>query len=90
MIVSNQDLTFTTTEFGTPLIIGGLAGGITEGAAFFPTTAGTDIVTSIASVGYDLGRMTEKIPNILSVGFGPGQEGSSRGLYFLIYPTQEN
>jgi RHS repeat-associated protein/uncharacterized repeat protein (TIGR01451 family) len=88
MLVVNQDLLLTTGEFLAPLggaAVGfGVSGGNPGGA--YVGSVGTDIVTSVLSVGYDIGRMTDSIPNVVSVGITFDDNTNHFQTYVFITP----
>ncbi len=82
MLVMNQDFLLTSTEAVLPIAAGFVGGAATGGAGAIPAAAGTDIVTSLVSFGYDIGRLTGQIPNGVSVGVNL----ENGNVYVLLFP----
>lgn len=81
MLVVNQDMIITGTDFGAPIAGGLVASAPSGGAGFAAGSVPTDMVTTGISFFYDIGRITGKIPNFVSAGW------TLKGdLYILIYP----
>lgn len=81
MLVINQDMIITGTDLVAPVVGGVVAGAPSGGVGYYPGSAVTDAVTTGGSFFYDLGRITGKIPNYVSLGF------TIKGdWYVLIYP----